>query len=152
MRDARVFSTGIKKPLWRVGTDAAVGRIKRFDAPHVLLVEPEAERADVLFQALGAHGFRNGDQTAVEMPVYKEHCSSLISADIKHLVSDGRVRSQQGRDRGRVRPLEGDPPPFACRCGQAASPASDEGHFPGPELTVGGRSDLGMLEVCRGSA
>jgi hypothetical protein len=29
------------------------------------------------------------------MPVYKEHCSSLISADIKHLVSDGRVRSQQ---------------------------------------------------------
>src|SRR5271166_3871351 len=52
----------------RVGTDPAIGRIKRFDAPQVVVVEAEVERADVLLHALDAHRLRNGDQTVVEMP------------------------------------------------------------------------------------
>ena len=36
-----------------VGTDSAVGRIERFEAPHVVVIEPEVERPDVLFQSLG---------------------------------------------------------------------------------------------------
>ncbi len=52
----------------RVGTDPAIGRIKLFDAPHVVVVEPDVERGDILLQPLEAHRFRNRDQAAVEMP------------------------------------------------------------------------------------
>src|SRR5271157_3138800 len=51
-----------------VGTYPAAGRIERVDASHIVGVEMEVERSDVLPQALGTHGFRNGDQAVVEMP------------------------------------------------------------------------------------
>jgi hypothetical protein len=62
----------------RVGTDPAAGRIKRIDAPQVILVESEAKRANILLQALETHRFRNGDETAVEMPADDDLRRSLL--------------------------------------------------------------------------
>src|SRR5258708_27530573 len=44
------------------------GRIERFDPLHVLVIELEIERADVLLHPLGPNRLRNDDQAAVEMP------------------------------------------------------------------------------------
>ena len=68
---ARLFlgvSSGSEGGCGRVGTDPPSGRIQRFDAPHVVVIETEGERPEVLPQALEAHRFRNDNRTAVEMP------------------------------------------------------------------------------------
>ena len=53
------------------------GEFERFDASHIVGVEMEVERSDVLPQALGTHGFRNGDQAVVEMPANDDLRRSL---------------------------------------------------------------------------
>src|ERR1700722_7794896 len=52
----------------RIGAYSAARRIERLDPLHVLAVELEIERADILPQALEPNGLRNDDQAAVEMP------------------------------------------------------------------------------------
>src|SRR3974390_1428395 len=46
-----------------VGTYPAIGRIERFNAPHIVVIKTEPERPDVLLQPFEAHRFRNNNQT-----------------------------------------------------------------------------------------
>lgn len=52
----------------RIGSDPPIGRVERVDASHIVVIESEAERADVLSQAFELHRFGNDDQAAFEMP------------------------------------------------------------------------------------
>ena len=74
----------------RVGTYPAAGRIERFDVSHIVGVEKEVERSDVLPQALRAHGFRNDDQAAVEMTAYHA-VGRLIVTLVNHLILLGNT-------------------------------------------------------------
>jgi hypothetical protein len=76
-----------------IGTDPAIGRVERVDASHIVAIESEAERADVLSQALELHRFGNDDQAAFEMPA--DHDLRRRLAMFRRDVGNGWI-AQQG--------------------------------------------------------
>src|SRR6185437_11571454 len=100
----------------RIGSDPAAGRIERVNPPHVVAIELEVERADILFQPLEPDRLRNGDESAVKMPADDDLRRGL--AMLRGDGGDRRIAEQTA-------PTEGTPrfrsdPPLVMKRAQAA--------------------------------